>query len=140
MHEMSIALNIFRIIREKLRDAFGFYYPVKNVRVLVGKMSTVVPSALEFCFEAAGRGTIFEGAELEIVEIPLKVHCRDCNRDMILDEPFFFCRECDSFNLEIISGKELDVDTFDFDDQAEPVKIKEEQIGDKSRREDFIKK
>ena len=34
----------------------------------------------------------------------------------ILDEPFMFCRKCDSFNLEILTGKELYVDSFDVDD------------------------
>jgi len=123
MHEMSIAVSICRIVREKLERMYGVYYPVKKVRVLVGKMSTVVPSALEFCFEALSAGTIFENAEIEIVEIPLKVHCKDCNQDMILDEPFFFCRKCDSFDLELISGKELNVDTFEIDDAAEPITI-----------------
>ena len=119
MHEMSIAQNIFRIIREKMEELYGGYYPVKKVKVLVGKISTVVPSALEFCFEAGGKGTIFEDAELKIVEIPIKVHCNDCGEDMILDEPFFFCRKCDSFDLELLSGKELNVDTFEIDDSKQ---------------------
>lgn len=118
MHEMSIALNIFRIVREKLEELYGDVRPVRKVRVLVGKMSAVVPSALEFCFEMGGKGTIFEGAKLEIVEIPLRVRCADCGKEMILDEPFFFCRMCDSFNLEILSGKELDIDSFEVDDSS----------------------
>ncbi|MCD4785592.1 MAG: hydrogenase maturation nickel metallochaperone HypA [Candidatus Eremiobacteraeota bacterium] len=121
MHEMSIAMNIFRIVREKLKKMYGKYYPVKKVAVNIGKMSTVVPAALEFCFEMAGKDTIFEGAELEIVEIPLKIHCEDCKEDMILDEPFFFCRKCDSFNLKILSGKEMNVDTFEIDETADPI-------------------
>lgn len=121
MHELSIAMNIFRIIREKLKKMYGKYYPVKKVTVNIGKMSTVVPSALEFCFEIAGKDTIFEGTKLKIVEIPLKIHCEDCGEDMILDEPFFFCRKCDSFNLKILSGKELNVDTFEIDETEDPI-------------------
>lgn len=118
MHEMSIAINIIRILREKMEALYGSYYPVKKVRVLVGKISTVVPSSLDFCFEAATQGTEMEGAKMEIVEIPIKVHCNDCGEDMILDEPFFFCRKCESFDLELLSGRELNVDTFEVDDSG----------------------
>jgi hydrogenase nickel incorporation protein HypA/HybF len=118
MHEMSIAVNIFRIVREKLKELYGGFYPVKKVKIVVGKMSTVVPEALEFCFQAAGSGTIFDKAEFEIVEIPMKIACKDCREEMILDEPFLFCRKCESFNVEVISGRELYVDTFEIDEDA----------------------
>ncbi|MCE1245348.1 MAG: hydrogenase maturation nickel metallochaperone HypA [Firmicutes bacterium] len=115
---MSIAVNIFRIIREKLKEMYSGYYPVKKVRVVVGKMSTVVPEALEFCFQSAGCGTIFDGAKFELVEIPMKIACQDCKEEMAIDEPFLFCRKCESFNVEVVSGRELYVDTFEIDEDA----------------------
>ena len=139
MHEMSVAISIINIVKSKMQKQFGVYYPVKKIRVLAGKLSTIVPSALEFCFEAASAGTVLEGAKLDIVEIPLKVYCSDCCSEMILDEPFFFCRLCDSFNLEIISGKELDAESFEMDENAPPIPIKEDNFGNSSQREDTLK-
>jgi len=40
---------------------------------------------------------------------------------MELDEPFLFCRRCDSFQVEIVAGKELYVDSFEIDDSEAPI-------------------
>jgi Zn finger protein HypA/HybF involved in hydrogenase expression len=32
---------------------------------------------------------------------------------MEIDEPFMFCRECESFNVEISAGNELHVKSFE---------------------------
>lgn len=121
MHEMSIATNIFSIVREKMEEIYGKILPVKKVKIVVGKMSTVVPTALDFALEVVSRDTVFEKAEFDIEYVPLKIRCKDCEAEMILEEPFLFCRKCDSFNVEVITGKELYVDSFEL--EAEPDNI-----------------
>jgi hydrogenase nickel incorporation protein HypA/HybF len=120
MHEISIAHNIHRIVREKIKEMYGKTIPVKKVKMVIGKMSNVVPEALDFALELVSKDTEFENAEYEIDYRPLKVKCKDCKEEMILDEPFMFCRKCESFNIEIISGRELYVDSFEIDDDINP--------------------
>ena len=70
---------------------------------------TVVPEAMEFAWEAAGRGTLLEGASLVLKDIPLIVRCRNCQKTFQPDEFFDPCPDCGDVNPEIISGKELRV-------------------------------
>lgn len=52
--------------------------PKSCVTLEVGKLAAVVPDSLRFCFDIYAKDTMIEGAELEIIEIPVRAHCRDC--------------------------------------------------------------
>ena len=65
MHEMSITQGIIDLC---LQHAGG--RRVNSLEVEIGELSSVVPEAIEFCFEACSRDTLLEGAELVIVRIP----------------------------------------------------------------------
>jgi hydrogenase nickel incorporation protein HypA/HybF len=54
----------------------------------------------------ATEGTVAEGAELEIVEIPGLATCRACGGSVTLDRPFGRC-VCGGSDLEWLSGEEL---------------------------------
>lgn len=43
---------------------------ITRVALEIGKLSAVLPDAVRFCFDAATEGTVAEGAELEIIEVP----------------------------------------------------------------------
>lgn len=130
MHEASIVASLFGILREKMNDLYGAQLPVTRIKVVVGKLSTVVPDALSFAFQMLQEGTQFKDAKIEIEYVPLKIKCKDCRNEMELDEPFLFCRICDSFNVEIISGKELYVESFDVNDDELP---RRKSDGDKGK-------
>jgi len=49
-----------------------------------------------------------EGSAIE--EIPLRYECSDCSRDFELDSIHFpSCPSCESFNLTLLSGEEMDI-------------------------------
>lgn len=122
MHEASIISSVFRIIREKMHELYGKEMPVKKVKLVIGHLTTVVPAALDLAVEIVSKGTVFENADIEVEYVPLKVKCRKCGAESILDEPFMFCRSCEGIDLEILSGRELYVDSFEIDE--EPVQKK----------------
>jgi len=105
MHELSIVAGLFEILLEKA----GAQHALKITRVhlKVGKLSGVVPEALETAFEAYKQGTIAEPARLEIEELPLKVKCQDCEWEDVLATYIFVCPACRSTNLKILQGTEL---------------------------------
>lgn len=109
-----------------MNEKYGKPLPVKKVKVVVGKISTVAPEALDFAFDMVGQGTEFEGLEREIEYVPLTIRCNDCSEEMELDEPFLFCRKCDSFNVEVLTGKELYVDSFVVDDSKIDEELEED--------------
>jgi len=80
-------------------------------------LSAVVVDSLRFCFEAAAKDTCMEGAELHVEEVPVVVHCKDCNADSVIDEPVFTCPACSSSNLDMLSGRELDIQSIEIEDR-----------------------
>lgn len=107
MHELSIAENILSIVEDYARrnDASK----VVSVKLRIGEMSGVQPEPLAFCFEICANGTVAEGASLEIERVPLSARCRACNVAFDVEGYCFLCPDCGSTEVEIISGRELQV-------------------------------
>ena len=112
MHEMGIALQIIEIatasIPPDVQDA-----KVEKVNLKIGKLAAVVPESLHFCFEVAVKETALEGAVLSIEELPVVARCNDCDTQWTLSGPAFSCENCDSGSLDIISGRELDIESIE---------------------------
>lgn len=76
----------------------------------LGRLSGVVKEALLFSWEVACQGTLLEGARLVIEDVPVVVHCRECEADQTLDSiNRLFCPVCRKAAPEIVQGKELEV-------------------------------
>jgi hydrogenase nickel incorporation protein HypA/HybF len=101
MHELGIAM---RVIELALESSGGGR--VERIVLEVGKLATVLPDALRFCFDAASEGTPAEGARLDIVEVPGRAKCRGCGGELELLQPFGRCG-CGGTDLEWLSGEEL---------------------------------
>ena len=104
MHELSIAQGVVDICQMHAEGR-----RVLAVTLEIGALSGVVPEALEFCFEASTRGTLLEGARLDIDRVAATGLCRDCNRTLPIDAYFDPCPICGSSPLELLSGEELRV-------------------------------
>lgn len=111
MHEMSITQGIIDLC---LQHAGG--RAVKSLKVEIGQLSSVVPDAIEFCFEACSRGTLLDGAKLDIVRIPGKGHCQECGTETALSELFAACDSCGSYQVRIIAGEEMRVTEIEVED------------------------
>ncbi|MBU0985986.1 MAG: hydrogenase maturation nickel metallochaperone HypA [Proteobacteria bacterium] len=118
MHEMGIAMQIIEIATAAIPEGM-VKVRVARVNLKVGKLSAVVPESLRFCFEIVAQDTPFRQAELHIEEIPVVVVCNNCHARRTLSEPVFICQNCDSGSVEIISGRELDIDSIEIDDEDE---------------------
>ncbi|HAX78074.1 MAG TPA: hydrogenase maturation nickel metallochaperone HypA [Cyanobacteria bacterium UBA11372] len=103
MHELGITQNIVAIVAENAKGT-----KVQRVRLEIGKLTAIMPDAIRFCFDVCCQGTIVEGAELEIIEIPGLARCRRCGGKVTLEQPFGICG-CGSTDLEIIAGEELKI-------------------------------
>ena len=112
MHEMGIALQIVDIARASIPE--DMVSPrVERIHLKVGKLAAVIVDNLTFCFEVAAKETVLAGAELVVEEIPVTARCRQCRAQWTIDEPVFVCRDCQSGDLEILSGRELDIESID---------------------------
>jgi hydrogenase nickel insertion protein HypA len=68
MHEMSLCESILQICEDEARRQ-GFKR-VTRVRLEIGRLSGAEPEAMRFSFDAVTRGSLAEGAVLEIIDMP----------------------------------------------------------------------
>ncbi|MFW6324210.1 MAG: hydrogenase maturation nickel metallochaperone HypA [Desulfovibrionales bacterium] len=112
MHELAIAQNLIDLIRQEMEKHKADR--LLKVKVKYGRLTQIVPEALQLSFEALVRGTNMEDAVLETEEIPLVVKCRECGNEFTPKEEdslLMPCPKCGTeFGHEVISGKELYLD------------------------------
>ncbi len=111
LHELSIAESVVQIAS---RHANG--RRVTKVQIKVGHLRQVVPSALAFSFELVAEGTPVEGAGLEMEKVPATGVCRECSAESQLSNFPLQCRKCGGFDLEILRGEELLVESLELEE------------------------
>jgi hydrogenase nickel incorporation protein HypA/HybF len=103
MHELGIVTEIVALAEERAEGA-----KVCRLTLEIGKLSTVLPDAVRFCFDVATEGTLLEGATLEIREVAGVGRCRACAASLALEGVVTRCG-CGAFDVEWISGTEVRV-------------------------------
>lgn len=111
MHEMAITQGIIDLC---LEHAGG--RQVRSLEVEIGELSSVVPDAIEFCFEACSCETLLEGARLTIIRIPGRGQCQECAQETPLTELYGSCRYCGGNRVVIVAGEEMRVREIEVDD------------------------
>ena len=76
MHEMSLAEGVLQLVEDTAQREGACR--VKLVVLEIGRMSSVEPEAIRFCFEAVVQGSIAQGAALEIIDVPGAGWCMVC--------------------------------------------------------------
>ncbi len=107
MHEMSIVQSLLSIVEEEMVKNNAT--TLKSVRVKIGKMSGIVPEALSTCFDILISKTDMRGTVLKMDIAPLIGYCRKCKEDFEVIEYNFSCPECNSTDIDIISGREMNI-------------------------------
>jgi hydrogenase nickel incorporation protein HypA/HybF len=111
MHELAIAESIVRISSDHANGR-----QVTKIWLKVGHLRQIVPSALTFSFELVAQGTPVEAAELEIEQIPAIGLCQGCETESQLKEFPLQCQACGSFDLTILRGEELFVESLELEE------------------------
>ncbi len=107
MHELSIAINIVDIAAAETKKAGA--RRVTELNVDVGSLSGVIVEALAFAMEVAVRDTVMEKAKVNIHQIQARARCRSCGEELQIADFFELCPKCNSSDLQIIQGQELQV-------------------------------
>lgn len=107
MHEMSLAEGIIQLIDDSAVK--NHFTRVKMVWLEIGQLAGVEPEAMRFCFDAVARGSIAEGAALEIIETPGQGRCGDCKQTVAVAARFEPCPLCGSYGVEVTGGAEMRV-------------------------------
>jgi hydrogenase nickel incorporation protein HypA/HybF len=115
MHELSIVASVVESVTESLAAYPGAR--VKEVRLRVGVLASVVEDSLQFCYGIATEGTRLEGSKLVIQTLPVIAHCEGCGTDVELASlQSFRCPRCGEPVSELRQGRELDIDSVEIED------------------------
>lgn len=107
MHEMSLSQGMLEIIQDQATA--NSFHRVKVVRLEIGALSCVEPAALEFCFDSVTRGTLAEGATLDVKKVPGRAWCWDCSQGIDIEQRGDPCPRCSGYRMQIRSGDEMKI-------------------------------
>lgn len=107
MHEMSLAEGILQIVEETAQRERA--QRVKLVVLEIGRLSSVEPEALRFCFDVVTRGGLAEGAILEIDHVPGVGWCMPCAETVPMEYLYAACPNCGSYQVQPTGGTEMRV-------------------------------
>ena len=107
MHEMSLAEGVLQLVEDTARRENA--QRVKLVVLEIGRLSSVQPEALRFCFDAVTRSSITQDAALEIIDVPGAGWCMQCAATVPMDELYGACPTCGSHQVQPTGGTEMRV-------------------------------
>jgi hydrogenase nickel incorporation protein HypA/HybF len=107
MHEMSLAESIIQIAEDTARSNGAAR--VSLVLLEVGRLAGVEIDALRFCFDAASRSSLADGARLVIEQPEGSAWCMPCSESVPLASLADPCPKCGSHQLQVTGGTELRV-------------------------------
>ena len=105
MHEVSLCESLLRLIEQQAAEQH--FNQVKRVYLELGALAAVEPEALRLGFDAVMKGSVAEGACLEIIPVPAKAWCDQCKDSVEVKQRFDACDRCQAFPLSITAGEEL---------------------------------
>ena len=113
MHEMALAEGVLQIVQDAAKRE-GFRR-VRAVWLEIGRLSSVEPEAMRFCFDAVTRHSVADGAQLEIVETPGAAWCMQCSAPAAIGAVGDPCPGCGSYQLQVTGGTEMRVKELEVD-------------------------
>ena len=105
MHELSIARSLIDLASEYAAENHS--RGVDHIFVRLGVLSGML-RPLNFCFTSASKGTVCEGATLDIEEVPVTVKCTHCGQTGVpVNRHSLRCPKCFSSAIKIVTGNEM---------------------------------
>ena len=111
MHELSITQSMLEIVLQQAEKAQA--KKVTKINLTIGEMTGVVSDSVQFYLDILTKDTIAAGAQVFFTSVPVRGKCRQCNQTFTLPEFDWTCPNCQGKIIDVISGKELFVDSIE---------------------------
>mgnify|MGYP000859369892 CR=1 FL=1 len=102
MHELGITRNLVAIVGEHAAGR-----RVRRVWLEIGERTALLPDAVRFCFDVVSKGTVLEGARLDILSVRAGRCCTACGASV--EDDGAACAACGTSESRICSGDELNI-------------------------------
>ncbi|WP_258360760.1 hydrogenase maturation nickel metallochaperone HypA [Moorella sulfitireducens (nom. illeg.)] len=111
MHELALAREAVRLVaRDAARRGCR---QVTKVKLRFGELTAVLPEAMSMAFTCASRGTLLEGAQLDITTVPARARCSCCGVEFQPEEWLLLCPRCHTPGARLLSGREMEVVSYE---------------------------
>ena len=113
MHELALTGAIVEMAEEAAHGS-----RVVRVNLVIGALAGVMTDAIRFAFPEVARGTLLEGAVLDIVEPEGRARCNDCGAEFATPQLWTQCG-CGSLALTRLQGEELEIKSIELEEDAQ---------------------
>jgi hydrogenase nickel incorporation protein HypA/HybF len=107
VHEISLMQDAVILATQQARASGA--RRIHRIAMRVGALSGAVPETLEFAFEIVAKGTLAEGATLEIERVPVLCYCPACAEEFEPADLVCECTRCGRPSTQVRRGRELHV-------------------------------
>ncbi|MBR2782625.1 MAG: hydrogenase maturation nickel metallochaperone HypA [Firmicutes bacterium] len=109
MHELALTEHMLELALQAAERSGA--ERILQIDIRLGVLSGVIPSCVEYYFGLQSKGTIAEGARLNMQPSPLKIACRSCGREAESDRLLYACPHCGSEDFRLLAGREYFVES-----------------------------
>ncbi len=118
MHELAIAESIVEGVTQHALECKA--QRVTSVRLQIGEATGIVDDSLAFSFEMiTNLEPLLAGARLVIERVPHRARCRHCNKEFDVIHFIAQCPDCETWDIDVISGMELRVLDMEIEESKE---------------------
>jgi hydrogenase nickel incorporation protein HypA/HybF len=90
---------------------------VREVRLRVGALASVIEDSLQFCWGITTEGTPLADAKLVVRILPVVIRCEACGVDEeLIGVQSFRCPRCGAPAADLRQGRELEIESFEIDE------------------------
>jgi hydrogenase nickel incorporation protein HypA/HybF len=107
MHELSIVMSIVETAEEKVKENHA--HTVESIDLVIGDLAGVDSQALDFAWEKAVKNTVLQAAKRNIIHVPARAKCMECDCEFEISELHAECPLCGEHLLQIVQGKEIQI-------------------------------
>ena len=111
MHEYSVTKSLVDLCDQEAKK--NNFELVAKINLKIGKFSGFSPDAIQFYFDYLRPGTKCKNAVIAFHEVPIRIKCKTCGRESVIDEPLLMCPSCGKIDIEVLSGREFYVESIE---------------------------
>ena len=114
MHELGIMTSVMDAVVPAARESGATR--LLGVTLRMGVMTEAIEDALQFAFQVLTEDDPFtKDAKLTVHMVEPKSICLNCGEEFTHDRFHMFCPHCDSFALQLIEGREQEIESIEVD-------------------------
>ena len=110
MHEIGLCQSVLAAVSGKAGGQ-----RVTGLRLRVGALHRVGPEAFDQTFSMVASGSVADGAEVEVVVVPVEGHCRTCGQNWEAEDQLPLCPGCGSTDVSLTGGDDLVLEWLDIE-------------------------